>query len=154
MPDRAGDEVDAAIQHLVIERLALETHLGDEAVDLVLAACDGEDALASALAGTAAARTVESVQPELELQPPRVYLASIDVQGFRGVGPRSRLTLAPGPGLTVVVGRNGSGKSSFAEGLELLLTGANSRWLGRTKVWTGGWQNLHAQGDTLLESEL
>ena len=31
--------------------------------------------------------------------------------------------MAPSPGLTLVVGRNGSGKSSFAEALEVLLTG-------------------------------
>ena len=33
----------------------------------------------------------------------------------------------PGPGLTLVVGRNGSGKSSFAEGIEVALTGHNER---------------------------
>ena len=44
------------------------------------------------------------------------YLTSLTVEGFRGIGPRQTLTLTPGPGLTIVVGRNGSGKSSFAEG--------------------------------------
>ena len=48
-----------------------------------------------------------------------------------------------GPGLTLVVGRNGSGKSSFAEGLELLLTGDTYRWSQRSKVWRDGWRNLH-----------
>ena len=57
-------------------------------------------------------------------EPPGVYLASITVEGFRGVGPSTTLQLRPGPGLTLVVGRNGSGKSSFAEGLEFLLTGS------------------------------
>jgi hypothetical protein len=37
-------------------------------------------------------------------------------RGLRGIGPRQTLELVPGPGLTVVAGRNGSGKSSFAEG--------------------------------------
>ena len=50
-------------------------------------------------------------------------LTEITVEGFRGIGPRRSLRLTPGPGLTLVVGRNGSGKSSFAEGVEILLTG-------------------------------
>jgi hypothetical protein len=54
----------------------------------------------------------------------------------------------------LVVGRNGSGKSSFAEGLETLLTGANMRWESRTKVWREGWQNLHHSGPTRLSAEL
>ena len=54
-----------------------------------------------------------------------------------------QLDLPTGPGLTLVVGRNGSGKSSFAEGLELLVTGDTYRWANRTKVWREGWRNLH-----------
>jgi energy-coupling factor transporter ATP-binding protein EcfA2 len=45
--------------------------------------------------------------------------------------------------VTLVVGRNGSGKSSFAEGLELLLTDETYRWENRSKVWRVGWRNLH-----------
>src|SRR5262249_12805499 len=41
---------------------------------------------------------------------PGAYVASITVEGFRGVGPSVTLPLRPGPGLTLVVGRNGSGK--------------------------------------------
>jgi recombinational DNA repair ATPase RecF len=71
------------------------------------------------------------------------YLRSITVEGFRGVGRPARLDLVPGPGLTLVIGRNGSGKSSFAEALEQLLTGETFRWAHRTKEWQGGWRNLH-----------
>lgn len=42
----------------------------------------------------------------------------------------------------LIVGRSGSGKSSFAEGLEYLLTGRNYRWEKRPKVWLEGWRNL------------
>lgn len=77
------------------------------------------------------------------VEPPGAYISSIEVEGFRGVGPYTKLTLRPGPGLTLVVGRNGSGKSSFAEGLEYLLTGCNYRWEGRAKAWLAGWRNLH-----------
>jgi DNA repair exonuclease SbcCD ATPase subunit len=41
------------------------------------------------------------------------------------------------------VGRNGSGKSSFAEAVELLTTGTNRRWSTRSKIWREGWRNLH-----------
>src|SRR5437867_2635304 len=73
-------------------------------------------------------------------EPPGVYVSSIRVEGFRGVGQAVTLSIPPGPGLTLIVGRNGSGKSSFAEGLELLLTGRNFRWeKPRSKVWQEGW---------------
>ena len=72
------------------------------------------------------------------------YLGSVTVEGFRGVGPEVRLDLVPGPGLTVVCGRNGSGKSTFAEALEVLLTGRLRRWEERSAVWREGWRCMHA----------
>ncbi len=82
-----------------------------------------------------------------------VYLKSVTVEGFRGIGPAATLTVKPQPGLTVVVGRNGSGKSSFAEGLELLATGATKRWEGRTQGWSETWQCLHHEGPTRIAAE-
>ncbi|WP_405796197.1 AAA family ATPase [Streptomyces sp. NBC_01506] len=77
-----------------------------------------------------------------------VYLRSISAAGWRGVGPEATLDLPPGPGLTIVAGSNGTGKSSFAEAAEMALTGFNARWDGsngksRTAVWKEGWRNLH-----------
>ncbi|MFJ8616554.1 AAA family ATPase [Streptomyces clavifer] len=72
-----------------------------------------------------------------------VFLRSISAAGWRGIGPATTLELRPEAGLTVIAGRNGSGKSSFAEAAEMALTGDNRRWQGRTKVWTEGWRNLH-----------
>jgi hypothetical protein len=43
----------------------------------------------------------------------------------------------------VVVGRNGSGKSSFAEALEVLLTGELRRWEKLSAVWRQGWRTMH-----------
>ncbi|MEV7445239.1 AAA family ATPase [Streptomyces sp. NPDC091204] len=72
-----------------------------------------------------------------------VYLRSISAAGWRGIGPAATLDLEPGPGLTVIAGRNGSGKSSFAEAAEIVLTGDNFRWQDRTQIWKQGWRNLH-----------
>ncbi|MFI1463382.1 AAA family ATPase [Nocardia carnea] len=83
-----------------------------------------------------------------------MFLRAIRVAGFRGVGPETVLELPPGPGLTLVTGRNGSGKSSFAEAAELALTGANRRWDGRSAAWREGWRNLHHRGPVRIDLEL
>ena len=60
---------------------------------------------------------------------------------------------------TLIYGANGSGKSSFAEALELLLTGDTFRWSGKkSKVWKDGWRNLHhptaaLHAELILEGE-
>ena len=82
------------------------------------------------------------------------YLESVAVTGFRGVGPTCKLELQPGPGLTLVVGRNGSGKSSIAEALEFALTGDSLRWAGKSLDWKNGWRNLHAQDNPAIAVEL
>jgi energy-coupling factor transporter ATP-binding protein EcfA2 len=82
------------------------------------------------------------------------YLRCITVEGFRGIGTRTTVQLSPGPGLTLITGRNGSGKSSFVEGLEVLLTGSSYRWDGKgQKVWRDGWRNLH-HPQSFVEAEL
>ena len=124
---------------------------------VVLAALEGHKQLDSYLDDglKVAVPTVTSSQGNgTKPEPPGVYLASITVEGFRGVGPSTTLQLRPGPGLTLVVGRNGSGKSSFAEGIEFLLTGHNYRWEKRPKVWEGGWKNLHRPAKTMLKADL
>ncbi len=83
-----------------------------------------------------------------------IFVSSIRVRGFRGIGPQATLRLNPGPGLTLVVGRNGSGKSSFAEAAELALTGVNRRWEGRSSVWREGWRNLHEGSVSRIDLEL
>jgi ABC-type lipoprotein export system ATPase subunit len=88
-----------------------------------------------------------------------VYLKSVTAEGFRGIGPAVTLDLTTGPGLTVIQGRNGSGKSSFAEGIEVAVTGHNRRWEDEDgKVVQGlqrdGWRNLHHTGPCHLAVEL
>jgi recombinational DNA repair ATPase RecF len=141
-------------QSLILDRLA-DTGNADEPWALILlAAMEGEAELDAFLDK---ARSIEppkrAAAKASAAEPPGAYVGSITVQGFRGIGPKATLTLRPGPGLTLVVGRNGSGKSSFAEGLEYLLTGRNYRWEKRTKVWVDGWRNLH-HTPAALEAEL
>ncbi|MEV0973696.1 AAA family ATPase [Microtetraspora glauca] len=98
--------------------------------------------------------TLGPVQPRLAPTPSGIYLGAITVRGFRGIGRAIRLPLSPANGLTVVTGRNGSGKSSFAEAVEMALTGENSRWKDRSQVWTGSYTNLHEQVSPEIEVEL
>ncbi len=120
---------------------------------LLISRLDGSDLDADARAEVIAATGTE-VGEEASGPKSEVYLKSVTVKGFRGIGPAARLELPAQPGLTVVVGRNGSGKSSFAEGLELLLTGTTKRWESRTKNWSASWQSLHADGPTRVAAEL
>ncbi|WP_405778721.1 AAA family ATPase [Streptomyces sp. NBC_01378] len=84
----------------------------------------------------------------------RIYLESVSVEGFRGIGPRAWLNLSPRPGVTLVVGRNGSGKSSIAEAVETAFTGTNMRWLGQDATRTSNWRNLHESSKTEVEVKL
>jgi hypothetical protein len=123
----------------------------------IVAALEGEDQLTTYLEGATnvgrpAVRSTPSAAPRVE--PPGTYVSSITVEGFRGIGPSATLTLKPGPGLSLIVGRNGCGKSSFAEGLEVLLTGRNYRWEKRAKVWCEGWRNLHQRARVGLTADL
>ena len=164
---------DTTLRDLVLKRLDADTRPEDEWSALVLAALEGPDELAQLLdeqapeapkppslrapsaetggEGPAVAGKPSGTppgeppgKPPAEPASPRIaFLRTITVEGFRGIGPKATLDLTPGPGLTLVVGRNGSGKSSFAEALELLLTGETYRWENRSKVWKDGWRNLH-----------
>lgn len=96
----------------------------------------------------------ESGDQTTEFDGTGIFLEAIRVRGFRGIGREATLRLNPGPGLTLVVGRNGSGKSSFAEAAELALTGGNRRWDGRSAAWREGWRNLHDGDATRIELEL
>jgi hypothetical protein len=118
--------MDPHLQELVLDRLAADEGIDGTAADLVLAACEGPEALENALDGWAPARHEPAPAREAQPEPPGAYLRSITVQAFRGIGPPAEIQLTAGPGLTVVVGRNGSGKSSFAEGLEMLLIGTKA----------------------------
>ncbi|MFC9967136.1 AAA family ATPase [Nocardia ignorata] len=126
------------ITEVVARELAADPAVEDRVADCVLAALtEVDDAADTADAGDTG-----------------VFLRAVTVHGFRGIGPTATLRLNPGPGLTLVVGRNGSGKSSFAEAAEFALTGGNRRWDGRTSAWREGWRNLHEPDLARIEVEL
>ena len=133
--------MDDVLLGIVLRRLE-SSPLAEQAADLLLAALEGDEALSAQPGGQAqphsGARAVTA--------PPRpagAYLKSLTVSGFRGIGPPATLDVTPSPGLTLVIGRNGSGKSSFAEALEVLLTGDLRRWVTLPAVWRQGWRSVH-----------
>ncbi|MFE7235052.1 AAA family ATPase [Streptomyces sp. NPDC057596] len=83
-----------------------------------------------------------------------LYLGKVTVTGFRGVGSETRLKLRPKPGVTLVVGRNGSGKSSIAEAVETLFTGTNAHCSGQHPHRAVRWRNLHQGERTVVEARL
>ena len=134
-----GTAPDARLKDYVLARADEDTDLSEEARLVVLAAMEGADDLAEVL-GDEITRselvTALTTPGNTAAEPVGAYLTSISVAGFRGIGPQTTLPLRPGPGLTVVAGRNGSGKSTLAEGLELALTGTNSRWRNKPAIWS------------------
>lgn len=149
-----SDPTRDALYELLFDELVMADKPGLVA-DLVLGAFEGPEALDSVLGGLAAPR----IEPRRQARPgaseiPGLFLKSISVRRFRGVGAARTLALRPGPGLTLVTGRNGSGKSSFAEAAELALTGTNER-VQRGRIWKDGWRNLHNTADApRIEVEL
>jgi ABC-type Mn2+/Zn2+ transport system ATPase subunit len=149
--------MEPVLHNRILERLFSDETLDAPVLDLVDAACQGSAKLEQVLGGTPIDRVPPAALPESgELrESPGAYLESITVAGFRGVGPEATLAIPHGPGLTLVVGRNGSGKSTFAEALETLLTGESGRWSeARSKLWQQGWRNLHAEAPARVEAKL
>ncbi|MEV0611085.1 AAA family ATPase [Polymorphospora rubra] len=147
------DPQTSTVDQLILDHLD-RADLPETAQDLIIAALLGEQHLNDLLGGAAAERPRPPAPESEPSEPVGTYLASIEVTGFRGIGPTATLNLIPGPGLTIVTGRNGSGKSSFAEAAEFALTGDNKRWAGRSAIWQDGWRNLHAPTDSRIRVRL
>jgi ABC-type Mn2+/Zn2+ transport system ATPase subunit len=155
-----GSVVDDLVQRVETAQL------DPEAGALVLAASEGPAAINDLLTSAAPAPRATAPTSPPPPQPSStatphpgslaadVFLQEITVEGFRGIGAEASLRLMPGPGLTLVVGRNGSGKSSFAESLELLLTRSNRRWEKRSSAWKEDWRNVHHTDRTLIRANL
>jgi energy-coupling factor transporter ATP-binding protein EcfA2 len=145
--DGAGGHDDLVA--MVEDRLLADDKLPDDAKYLVLAAMDpGTDEDFQVAAGQDGGEQIarrraggDPAEPAPVPPPARVYLRGVEAEGFRGIGPAARLDLRPGPGLTVVAGRNGCGKSSLAEAAEVAITGTSHRWTGPRP--SKSWRNLH-----------
>ncbi|MBP2450128.1 AAA family ATPase [Mycolicibacterium lutetiense] len=136
-----GGSVEAEIWELLADNEAVT----DETVYLVAASMRGDDEFADQLGGDAPPPEQPKIETTSAPPPLRAFLRSITVSGFRGVGPRATLEVNPYRGITVISGRNGSGKSSFAEALEYALTGTSYRWEAKKgQHWQASWRNLHA----------
>ena len=145
--------MDVELLGIVLERLD-DAPLLDEATGLLLAALDSDKALSAQLSTAADRPQLAALPVRRAVSPVGAYLRSLTVSGFRGIGPPSTLEVPPGPGLTLVLGRNGSGKSSFAEVLEVLLTGTLMRWdIHKGPVWRDGWRCKHVQGSAEISAE-
>ncbi|MEU7756720.1 AAA family ATPase [Micromonospora sp. NPDC049171] len=112
--------------------------------DLVLAAFHGEQVLDAVLRGEALPPSPE--RGEAGGVTPQAFLEEIRVAGFRGIGQQVTVGRLPKTGLTLFVGRNGSGKSSFSEAMEYTLTEDSLRWARRPLAFREGWRNLHHDG--------
>jgi recombinational DNA repair ATPase RecF len=143
--------MDDVLLGIVLRRLG-EFPLWEQEADLLLAALDSDESLSYQLGGQAQPR---SKAPDITTPPTPAgaYLQSLTVSGFRGIGPPATLTVTPRPGLTLVVGRNGSGKSSFAEALEVLLTGDLRRWETLSAIWRQGWRSMHHPEQARITAE-
>ncbi|CAH0229658.1 AAA family ATPase [Rhodococcoides fascians] len=142
----ADSAVDRPLVDVVIEAIDADDDLTDEVKLCVMAALEGPTSLQELLDGISTPHVPEPSGSQLVEEPVGAFLTSITVAGFRGIGPKAALEMHPAPGITIVSGRNGSGKSSFAEALEFAITGSSYRWENKAKLWADTWRNLH-QGD-------
>lgn len=147
--DRDGHEghgsppVDDPTTEILLAALE-QSRLTRQTRDWVRAALWGDEAVSAVLDGREMPEPApDSTYRDRPGREPHSQLTGIRVQGFRGIGRPAELTFPTGPGLHVIVGRNGSGKSSFAEAAEAALTGRNPRWDAMPTGWRDGWRNLH-----------
>lgn len=136
--------MDDPATQAAFRRLQSDADLSDATRALVSAALTASETLEHCLAQlpgditmTAAAAQEPAVSGDGQ-----VFLSRISVSGLRGIADRVDLKLTPRNGLVVVAGRNGSGKSSIAEGAEIALTGRSFR-TESTTWWKDGLKNLH-----------
>lgn len=146
------DAASVSVETLIFDRLA-DADLPGPTANLVVAALLGDIDLAAALNMDGYQRPAAQPDAAVGDALAGTFLQSVTVEGFRGIGAETTLSLLPGPGLTLVVGRNGSGKSSFAEATELAVTGASRRWSKNTAA-RAGWRNLHAGGTARITVKL
>ena len=138
------DPSDDAARNEALERLQSAEGLSDAAQALVAAALSGSGDLDDVLAQLpdSVAKPGEIAGTVVAASVPQIFLSRISVSSLRGIAEPVELPLTPRVGLVIVCGRNGSGKSSLAEGAEIAVTGTSHR-VQQTAWWKDGLQNLH-----------
>ncbi|BCS35945.1 hypothetical protein TBR22_A51800 [Luteitalea sp. TBR-22] len=129
---------------ILLKRIVTQGLQSEPFTYYVLASCEGDQALATFIDDGVGPRRSEVITADAGAPLRRAYIRSVKVRGFRGIGPERTLDLHPANGLTVITGRNGSGKSSFAEAIEVILTGKCVRVASMQKRWRNSWRNLDA----------
>lgn len=149
--DGAATDPVAGLVDLVMSEAENEPALSDDSRLLLLSALTGDEEPTAEPTGS---RAPVQQAPPADGPAAGAYLKSISVAGFRGAGPEARLGLHPAPGVVVVAGRNGSGKSTFSEAVEVALTRTSYRWRNKNAPWRAGWRNLHVPDPCLIRVEL
>lgn len=130
----------------VATALDLADDLTVEARAVVHAALAGREALEAFLSSDMDVaddlQAVKADPSESTAESALIYLNHISAMSFRGIGGRVDVPLTPTPGLVLITGRNGSGKSSLAEACELALSKAIVR-AGKSSTQSEGLTNLH-----------
>ena len=142
------------ITEWIWDRIDADPQLPEDAKYLVVAAIDGPDSFDAAITGTAIVRSPAPAATVPPPEPAKAFLSKIVVEGFRGIGNQSTLSLSASPGLVVVAGRNGSGKSSFAEAIDVALRNRSDRAGKHPSLGPDQWRNLHHRLRTAIRVEL
>lgn len=131
------------------DKVDSDEELTEDEQYLILSAVDGEEAFTAHTGGATPPSPPAPVEDSI---PQRAFLQSLRVEGYRGIGPAAELTFKPGPGLVVVAGRNGSGKSSFSEALDWTLRQTTTRAGKNAALWQDQWRNIHSDGPTQVRA--
>src|SRR3990170_3087818 len=97
--------MDPGVRTLVLSRLEADASASGTWSGLVLAALDGQGAHEAELLGNAKAPRADASRTSPALA--GAFIRTVAIEGFRGIGPVQTLELRPGPGLTLVVWREG-----------------------------------------------
>ncbi|WP_083451499.1 AAA family ATPase [Leucobacter celer] len=84
-------------------------------------------------------------------------LEKVSIQGYRGIANNEPLVLVfdPTPGITVLHGLNGAGKSSISDAIEIALTGETPAKTGGTAGRAALWDPIHlARGAAIAQVEV
>lgn len=140
----------STVENEIWELIDQDPDLDEDVALMVAAALRSDGELTAQLGDDAPTVTRPAPVAAAPMTPVTAYIRSVTARGFRGIGPESTLQLNPFPGITVVSGRNGSGKSSFAEAVEFALTGDSYRWKQRSVHWRDSWRNIHQDTDAAV----